>query len=75
MPKIIYSRWKNWYKCKTIVKNGPQIVKNEYFKTILCFWSFYVIISLHAKNCVCMLNGVACGPPQYKDEEGKKQQK
>jgi len=26
-------------------------------------------MSLHAKNCVCRLNGVACG--QYKDKEEK----
>ena len=33
------------------------------------FGSFYVIMSLHAKNCVCRSNGLACG--QYKDKEEK----
>ena len=33
------------------------------------FCSFYVIMSLHAKNCVCRSNGLACG--QYKDKEEK----
>ena len=35
----------------------------------LFFCSFYVIMSLHAKHCVCRSNGVACG--QYKDKEEK----
>ena len=33
------------------------------------FCSFYVIMSLHAKKCVCRSNGLACG--QYKDKEEK----
>ena len=30
-------------------------------------------MSLHAKNCVCRSNGVACG--QYKDKEEKNSEK
>ena len=39
------------------------------FKNFFFFCSFYVIMSLHAKNCACRSNGVACG--QYKDKEEK----
>ena len=56
-----------------IVKNCPQIVKNENFQKICYSCSFYVIMSLHAKNCVCRSNGVACG--QYKDKEEKNSEK
>ena len=56
-------------KCSKIVKNGPEIVKNENFQKKIFFCSFYVIMSLHAKNCVCRSNGLACG--QYKDKEEK----
>ena len=42
--------------------------KMKIFKNIF-FCSFYVIMSLHAKNCVCRSNGLACG--QYKDKEEK----
>ena len=34
------------------------------------FCSFYAIMSLHAKKCVCRSNELACG--QYKDKEEKK---
>ena len=60
---------KNSIKSSKIVKNGPQIVKNKNFQKIFFFCSFYVIMSLHAKNCVCRSNGLACG--QYKDKEEK----
>ena len=60
-------------KFSKIVKNGPEIVKNENFQKKIFFCSFYVIMSLHAKNCVCRSNGLACG--QYKDKEGKNNQK
>ena len=60
---------KNSIKSSKIVKNGPQIVKNENFQKNFFFCSFYVIMSLHAKYCVCRSNGVACG--QYKDKEEK----
>ena len=60
---------KNSIKSSKIVKNGPQIVKNKNFQKIFFFCSFYVIMSLHAKNCACRSNGVACG--QYKDKEEK----
>ena len=33
------------------------------------FFFFYAIMSLHAKNCVCRSNGLACG--QFKDKEEK----
>ena len=47
-----------------------KIVKNENLqKKNIFFCSFYVIMSLHAKNCACKSNGVACG--QYKDKEEK----
>ena len=42
--------------------------KIKFFKKIF-FCSFYVTMSLHAKNCVCRSNAVACG--QYKDKEEK----
>ena len=64
---------KNSIKLSKIVKNGPQIVKNENFQKTFFFCSFYVIMSLHAKNCVCRSNGLACG--QYKDKEEKTQKK
>ena len=64
---------KNSIKSSKIVKNGPQIVKNKNFQKIFFFCSFYVIMSLHAKNCACRSNGVACG--QYKDKEEKNSEK
>merc|ERR1712223_964737 len=60
---------KNSIKSSKIVKNGPQIVKNKNFQENFFFCFFYVIMSLHAKNCACRSNGVACG--QYKDKEEK----
>ena len=45
-----------------------KIKTKKYF-----FCSFNVIMSLHAKNCVCRSNGVACG--QYKDKEEKNSEK
>ena len=51
-------------------KNGHQIVKNESFQKNKKFRSFYVIMSLHARNCVCRSNGVTSG--QYRDKEEKK---
>ena len=64
---------KNSIKSSKIVKNCPQIVKNENFQKKYFFCSFYVIMSLHAKNFVCRSNGVACG--QYKDKEEKNSEK
>ena len=55
-----------------VVQNSntfAKIVKNENFQKKFFFCSFYVIMSLHAKNCACRSNGVACG--QYKDKEEK----
>ena len=55
-------------KCSKIVKNGPEIVKNENFQKKIFFCSFYVTLSLHTKNYGCRSSGVACG--EYKDKEG-----
>merc|ERR1712156_70378 len=52
---------KNSIKSSKIVKNGPQIVKNKNFQKKFFFAFFYVIMSLHAKNCACRSNRVACG--------------
>ena len=60
---------KNLIKSSKIVKNGPQIVRNENFQKKF-FCSFCVKMSIHAKNCVSRLNGLACG--QYIDKEEKK---
>ena len=54
-------------------KNGHQIVKNESFQKNKKFPSFYVIMSLHARNCVCRSNGVTSG--QYRDKEEKHSEK
>ena len=51
------------------LKNGSKIVKNENFQKQFLFCSFYVTLSLHAKNFVCTSIGVSCG--QYKDKEEK----
>ena len=69
MPKTFCMRWRKSIKSSKIVKNGPQIVKNKNFQKIFFFCFFYVIMSLHAKNCACRSSGVACG--QYKDKEEK----
>ena len=45
------------------------MVKNQDFQKHF-FCSFYVLLSLHAKNIFCRSNGVTCG--QYKDKEEKK---
>ena len=54
-------------------KNGHQIVKNESFQKNKKIRSFYVIMSLHARNCVCRSNGVTSG--QYTDKEEKTMKK
>ena len=51
------------------LKNGSKIVKNENFQKKIFFCSFYVTLSLHAKNFDCTSIGVSCG--QYKDKEEK----
>ena len=51
------------------IKNGSKIVKNENFQKNIFFCSFYVTLSLHAKNFDCTSAGVSCG--QYKDKEEK----
>lgn len=64
---------KNLIKSSKIVKNGPQIVRNENFQNNFFFCSFCVKMSIHAKNCVSRLNGLACG--QYIDKEEKNSEK
>ena len=54
-------------------KNGHQIVKNESFQKNKKFRSFYVIMSIHARNCVCRSNGVTSG--QYTDKVEKTMKK
>ena len=49
--------------------NSSKIKKIQ--KNLFC--SFYVTMSLHAKNCVCTSNAVACG--KYKDKEEKNSEK
>ena len=49
-------------------KSSKMKIFKRYF-----FCSFYVTMSLHAKNCVCRSNAVVCG--QYKDEEEKNPKK
>ena len=55
------------------LKNGSKIVKNENFQKKIFFCSFYVTLSLHAKNFDCTSIGVSCG--QYKDKEEKTRKK
>ena len=59
-------------KFDKIVKNCQKLPSNRQkwtFSKKIFFCSFYVIMGLHAKNCVCRSNGVTCG--QYKDTEEK----
>ena len=52
---------------------APKSSKKFIFKKNIFFCSFYVTLSLHAKNYDCTSIGVSCG--QYKDKEGKKLKK
>ena len=47
--------------------------KMKIFKKNFFFCSFYVTLSLHAKNFDCTSIGVSCG--QYKDKEEKNREK
>ena len=66
MPKHYVHEVKNSIKSSKMVL---KLSKMKIFKKYL-FCSFYVIMSLHAENCVCWSDGMARG--QYKDERTPK---
>ena len=75
--KTLCSYAKNYvHEVKKKSKNqklSKMALKSSKMNIFQMVFSFYVIMSLHAKNCVCRSNGLACG--QYKDKEEKTPEK